>query len=120
MSQLRPAVQAVGTNRITTPIDDAIVLMNNIEAATAFDLTGLRAQLLVMDTSVGGFDFANMRSSLAVLQNGMALLIACAVVPPGTLVLDLWLSVLCMRSKAWLAVRVSLRLARLPRAASSA
>ena len=27
--------------------------------------------------------------------------------------LDLWLSVLCMRSKAWLAARVSLRLARL-------
>ena len=32
----------------------------------------------------------------------------------------LWLSVLCMRSKAWLAARVSLRLARLPRTASSA
>ena len=29
-------------------------------------------------------------------------------------------SVLCMRSKAWLAARVSLRLARLPRTASSA
>ncbi len=34
-------------------------------------------------------------------------------VPPGTYVLDLWLSVLCMRSKAWLAARVSLRLAHL-------
>ena len=47
----------------------------------------------------------------------------CAVtvpVPPGTYVLDPWLSVLCMRSKAWLAARVSLRLARLPRTASSA
>jgi hypothetical protein len=32
----------------------------------------------------------------------------------------LWLSVLCMRSKAWLAARVSLRLACLPRTASSA
>ncbi len=41
-------------------------------------------------------------------------------VPLGTYVLDLWLSVLCMRSKAWLAARVSLRLARLPRTASSA
>ncbi len=30
------------------------------------------------------------------------------------------LSVWCMRSKAWLAARVSLRLARLPRTASSA
>jgi hypothetical protein len=38
----------------------------------------------------------------------------------GTLVLDLWLSVLCMRSKAWLAACVSLRLARLPRTASTA
>ncbi len=28
-------------------------------------------------------------------------------VPPGTQVLDLWLSVLCMRSKAWLAARQS-------------
>ncbi len=36
------------------------------------------------------------------------------------LTLALWLSVLCMRSKAWLAARVSLRLARLPRTASSA
>ncbi len=34
--------------------------------------------------------------------------------------LDLWLSVYCMRSKAWLAARVPLRLARLPRTASSA
>ena len=41
-------------------------------------------------------------------------------VPPGALVFDLWFSVLCMRSKAWLAARVSLRLARLPRTASSA
>jgi hypothetical protein len=41
-------------------------------------------------------------------------------IPPGTLVLDLWLSVLFMRSKAWLAARVSLRLACLPRTASSA
>jgi hypothetical protein len=41
------------------------------------------------------------------------------MIPPGALVLDLLLSVLCMRSKAWL-VRVSLRLARLPRTASSA
>ena len=41
-------------------------------------------------------------------------------VPTGTYVLDLWLSVLCMHSKAWLAARVSLRLARLPRTASSA
>ena len=41
-------------------------------------------------------------------------------VPPGTYVLDLCLSVLCMRSKAWLAARVSHRLARLPRTASSA
>ncbi len=32
--------------------------------------------------------------------------------PLGTQVLDLWLSVLCMRSKAWLAARVSLQLAR--------
>jgi hypothetical protein len=39
------------------------------------------------------------------------------VFPLGTQVLDLWLSVLCMRSKAWLAARVSLRL---PRTASSA
>ena len=38
----------------------------------------------------------------------------------GFLRLDLWLSVLCMRSKAWLATRVSPRLARLPRTASSA
>ncbi len=44
----------------------------------------------------------------------------CGIMPPGALVLDLWLSVLCMRSKAWLAARVSLRLARLPRTASSA
>ncbi len=41
-------------------------------------------------------------------------------IPPGTLVFTIWLSVLCMRSKAWLAARVSLRLARLPRTASSA
>ncbi len=41
-------------------------------------------------------------------------------IPWGTYVLDLWLSVLCMRSKAWLAARVSLRLARLPHTASSA
>ncbi len=32
----------------------------------------------------------------------------------------LWLSVLCMRSKAWLAAHVALRLACLPRTASSA
>jgi hypothetical protein len=32
----------------------------------------------------------------------------------------LWISVLCMRSKAWLAARVPLRLARLPHTASSA
>ena len=36
------------------------------------------------------------------------------MLPPGTYVFTLWLSVLCMRSKAWLAARVSLRLARLP------
>ena len=36
----------------------------------------------------------------------------------GTYVLDPWLSVLCMRSKAWLAARVSLRLARLSRIAT--
>ncbi len=30
----------------------------------------------------------------------------CMHVPPGTYVLDLWLIVLCMRSKAWLAARV--------------
>ncbi len=36
------------------------------------------------------------------------------------LVLDLWLSVLCMRPKAWLATRVSLRLARLPCTTSNA
>ena len=42
------------------------------------------------------------------------------LVLPGTYVFTLWLSVLCMRSKAWLAARVSLRLARLPRTASSA
>ena len=41
-------------------------------------------------------------------------------IPPGTYVFTLWLSVLCMRSKTWLAARVSLRLARLPRIASSA
>ena len=41
-------------------------------------------------------------------------------VPPGIKVFTQWLSVLCMRSKAWLAARVSLRLARLPRIASSA
>ncbi len=46
-------------------------------------------------------------------------------VPTGYLrkykqVFDMWLSVLCMRSKAWLAARVSLRLARMPRTASSA
>ncbi len=41
-------------------------------------------------------------------------------VPPGTSVFTLWRSVLCIRSKAWLAARVSLRLARLPRTASSA
>jgi hypothetical protein len=35
-------------------------------------------------------------------------------IPWGTQVLELWLSVLCMRSKAWLAARVSLRLARMP------
>ncbi len=40
--------------------------------------------------------------------------------PPGTNVLDLWLSVLCMRSKAWLAARISLRLARIPRTARTA
>ena len=40
--------------------------------------------------------------------------------PLGTYVFIIWLSVLCMRSKAWLAARVSLRLARLPRTASSA
>ena len=40
--------------------------------------------------------------------------------PPGTYVLDLWLSVLCMRSKTWLAARMSLRLGRLPRTASGA
>ena len=34
--------------------------------------------------------------------------------------LDKWLSVLCIRSKAWLAARVSFRLAHLPRTASSA
>ena len=39
--------------------------------------------------------------------------------PLGTLVFTLWLSVLCMRSKAWLAARVSLQLACLPRTASS-
>ncbi len=40
----------------------------------------------------------------------------------GYLSCHLWLSVLCMRSKAWLATRVSLRLARrrLPRTASRA
>ncbi len=43
-----------------------------------------------------------------------------ATAPLGTLVSDPWLSVLRMRSKAWLAARVSLRLARLPRLASSA
>ena len=32
----------------------------------------------------------------------------------------MWISVLCMRSNAWLAARVSLRLARLPHTASSA
>jgi hypothetical protein len=32
--------------------------------------------------------------------------------PLGTYVLDLWLSLMCMRSKAWLAARVSLRLPR--------
>ncbi len=32
-------------------------------------------------------------------------------VPPGAYVFTLWLSVLCMRSKAWLATRMSLRLA---------
>ena len=41
------------------------------------------------------------------------------ILPPGTYVFPLWLSVLCMRSKAWLAARVSLRLARLPCTASS-
>ncbi len=34
--------------------------------------------------------------------------------------MDLWLSVLCIRLKAWLATRVPLRQARLPRTASSA
>ncbi len=34
--------------------------------------------------------------------------------------MDPWLSVLCMRSRDWLAARVSLRLACLPRTASSA
>jgi hypothetical protein len=38
---------------------------------------------------------------------------ASRLLPPGTSVLDLWLSVLCMRSKAWVAARVSLQLARL-------
>ena len=38
----------------------------------------------------------------------------------GILVFTLWLSVLCMRSKAWLAARGSRRRARLPRTASSA
>jgi hypothetical protein len=38
----------------------------------------------------------------------------------GYLSLTLGLSVLCMRSKTWLASRVSLRLARLPHTASSA
>ena len=41
-------------------------------------------------------------------------------VPLDTYVLVVWLSVLCMRSKSWLVARVSLRLARLPRTASSA
>ena len=41
-------------------------------------------------------------------------------VPPGTYVFTLWLSVLCMCSKDWLAARVSFRLARLPCTASSA
>ena len=45
--------------------------------------------------------------------------ISCSI-SPGTYVFTLWLSGLCMRSKAWLAARVSLRLARLPRTASSA
>ena len=39
--------------------------------------------------------------------------------PPGTKVLGQWLSLLCMRSKAWLAARMPLRLARLPRAQRS-
>ena len=43
-----------------------------------------------------------------------------AWVPPATYVFTLWLNVLRMHSKAWLAARVSLRLARLPRTASSA
>ena len=44
----------------------------------------------------------------------------CVKVPTGTYVFTLWPSVLSMRLKAWLAARVSLRLARLPRTASSA
>jgi hypothetical protein len=43
-----------------------------------------------------------------------------ACIPLGTYLFTLWLSVLYMRSKAWLAARVSLRLAHLPRTASSA
>jgi hypothetical protein len=41
-------------------------------------------------------------------------------IPPGTKFSPYGLRVLCMRSKAWLAARVSLRLARLPCTASSA
>jgi hypothetical protein len=39
---------------------------------------------------------------------------------PGYLSFTLWLSVLCMHSNAWLATRMSLQLARLPRTGSSA
>ena len=45
---------------------------------------------------------------------------AVTLLPPDTYVLDICFSVLYMRSKAWLAALVSLRLARLPRTASSA
>jgi hypothetical protein len=42
------------------------------------------------------------------------------LLPPGTLVFTMWLSVMGMRSKAWLAARKPLRLPRLPHTASSA
>ncbi len=60
------------------------------------------------------------REKLLALQEKKAVAAAMgAEVPSGTAGFTLCLSVLCMRSKAWLVARVPLRLARLPCTASS-
>ena len=65
----------------------------------------MRQDLLALQIQNARLQDASEASS----QDRMQFEVRDTMVPPGTLVLDPWLSALCMRSKAWLAARVERR-----------